>query len=304
MRYRPWISAALVFAGCGLQDDLEEGRLALERKLNQPDRISYRWVALNECYPQMDRARFTWGRYRALLALLADPRYVVVPLDEFDAAKARHPDKVVVGLRHDIDGNFCKAAPMAALERAAGVRSTYYARHTDAYYAYGWPRPQRRRAIREKLAGIQAMGHEVGLHFDVLTLALRYGLDLGATLQAELDWLRAGGLRVTGVSHHGSDLAARLDFSNYEVFAGMTTRDTISYRGRTIALGTLDLADFGLGYEAYHLAYDHYFSDVGGRWSDADPVEALPGVKAGEGVVILTHPVWWGSDDDAFAYVE
>lgn len=292
-----------LLGSCGYEADLRQARMNLEAHTVPPDRISYDWVELHSCYREMGRAVFTWRSYRNLLAELSNERYVVVPLREFAAAKALHPDKVVVGLRHDMDGNFCKAPAMAAVEARQGFRSSFYVRHTDPYYAYGWPSPQRRRVILPYLRAMQEQGHEIGLHFDVVTLAAAYGLDGAAVLDTELAWLRGeGGLDVTGVAHHGSTLAADVPFQNYEFFAGMTTRESFTYRGREVALGRHRLEEFGLDYEAYHLDYDFYFSDVGGSWTPANPLNGLPTLSPGQSAVILTHPVWWGSDDDPFKY--
>lgn len=299
----PWFAALLMLAACGYEDDLRQAKMGIEAHAQPPDRISYDWIEFHSCYKQMERATFTWRSYRNLLAELSNERYVVVPLREFQAAKALHPDKIVVSLRHDMDGNFCKAPAMAALETRAGLRSSYYVRHTDPYYAYGWPDPQRRRAILPPLRAMQEKGHEVGLHFDVVTLQMAYGLEGRAVLAAELAWLRDdGGLDIVGVAHHGSPLAARVPFQNYEFFAGMTTRDAVTYEGRTVPLGRHRLGEFGLAYEAYHLDYEFYYSDVGGKWSPANPLDGLPTLSPGQSAVILTHPVWWGSDDDPFTY--
>lgn len=302
-KYFPWWAVFVVLAGCGgYEDGARAARLSMLARLQPPDRISWAWIEYHSCFEQMARATFTWRSYRNLLAELGNDRYAVVPLREFQAAKARHPDKVVVGLRHDMDGNFCKAPAMAAVEASMGVRSSYYVRHTDEYYAYDWPWPERRRAILPALREIQDRGHEVGLHFDVVSMAVEYGIEPAALLRTELEWLRGGGLDIVGVSHHGSPSAARHDFNNYEFFAGMTTRDALAAGRRVVPLGRHSLQEFALQYEAYHLGYEHYYSDVGGTWSPESPLTALPALAPGQSAVILTHPVWWGSDDDPFKY--
>jgi hypothetical protein len=290
------VLSSLLAGACG--DDV---RLQLDRRLNPPDRNSYEWVRLHSCRDQMARARFTWRSYENLLTALQNERYLVVPLRELVAARAQYPGKVVVGLRHDMDGNFCKAVTMAELEKRMGVRSTYFVNHTERYYGYGWPHPQRIHDILPYLRRMQALGHEIGLHNDTITMAWKYGFEPSELLTVELAYLRWAGLTVDGTSAHGSDEAREYHFSNYELFAGMTKRTTLERGKRRIALGAHTLAEFGLSYEAYHLGYEDYASDVGGRWS-TDPLEALAALEPGESAVLLTHPQWWGAEDPADSY--
>jgi len=65
--------------------------------------------------------------------------------------------KLVV-LRHDIDGKLGNALRMAELEHELGIQSTYY---------FGFPY-----TFKPEIIGkIQALGHEVGYHYEVLSKA-------------------------------------------------------------------------------------------------------------------------------------
>ena len=289
-------AGALFLLACG-----DPALINLKAKLNAPDRNSLDWVRLNSCFDQMHRAVYTWRSYRNLLAELTKDRYVVVPLREFAAAATTHPDKVVVGMRHDMDGNFCKAITMAETEYAQGIRATYFVRHTEKYYSYDWPHPQRIRAILPDLLRVQRMGHEVGLHLDSVTMAWLYGFNPAELLSDELAYLRGAGLDIRGTSAHGSDEARDYHFSNFEVFEGMTTRTTLVHGPRRIPLGEHAMNEFDLDYEAYHMKNKYYFSDAGGRWNES-PLHVLPDLKPGENAIILSHPEWWGADDEQREY--
>ncbi len=262
-----------------------------------PPLASDSWVVRHVCQPAAHAAHFTWAEYDELLAELRKPRYRVVPMRDFEGA-IRHADRhVIVGLRHDSDGSICKCSEMAEREHAMGISSTYFILHTEPSYGWGLPRLQRREAELPRYRELEHLGHEVGLHFDGLTMALEYGLDAGKFIGADLDWLRSHGLHIVGASAHGSGLAKIAHFVNYEIFASMNTQPSVAYKGRSVKLGTLHLADFALQYEAYHVGYKNYLSDSGGKWNVPDPIAALRALAPGDNVEILVHPLWWGRDD-------
>jgi hypothetical protein len=279
------------------------------------------WVVDRTCKASTKRARYSWAQYGELLAELKAPRYAVVPLREFTAAatSAREKkDKVVIGLRHDVTGNVCKIQPMAKLEHDAGIRSSYFLAHTDKFYGWGSTpaRYRRRTAVVPRYAAVQSLGHELGLHSDVLTLALRDGVDPARALDEELTWLRRHGLKIAGVASYGSKLAREAGFVNYELFTGMNKQPAVTFQGRTVQLGKHALGKFDLQYEAYHLGHAHYLSDSGGRfvyrdadkttysddkrdWTPAHLIAKLKTLRPGDSAQLVITPVWWGSENTA-----
>lgn len=226
--------------------------------------------------------RFLYSAYERLLGALADDRrYLVVPLRELRGAPR---DRVVVGLRHDVDDRLESALELARLERRHGLRSTYYLLHTAAYY---------RRAALPDFLRLQELGHEVGWHNDLVTLQCVEGVDARKYLRGELDWLRRAGLEVVGTAAHGSYWGHRLGYSNNAFF-----RD---FEGEVDAVGDCRiekaaLAEFGLEYDANLLAPDHYFSDArfdpaGRRWHPE--YLDLASFRPGEAVILLVHPCHW-----------
>jgi hypothetical protein len=225
---------------------------------------------------------FLYSAYERLLRELSDEsRFRVVPLREFREAPR---DRVVVGLRHDVDDRLESALSLAALERRCGLRSTYFLLHTAAYY---------RRAALSGFLRLQELGHEVGWHNDLVTLECVQGVEPRAYLSGELAWLRGAGLEVVGAAAHGSYWGHRLGYSNnafFRDFEGEVDR----VGGTTLAKGTL--AEFGLEYDANLLGEDHYFSDArfdaaGRRWHP-DYLD-LSVYRPGESVILLVHPCHW-----------
>ncbi len=246
--------------------------------------------------------RFLLRDYERLIERLADSsRYNVVPLRELSTAPR---DRVVVGLRHDVDARIASALEMAALEARHGLRATYFILHTASYYGkVRSGRPRRRESLLPKLRQLQDMGHEVGWHNDLVTLECVLGVEPREYLAGELSWLRENGVDVRGVASHGSYWARRLGYhNNYffedfgELYEGLPHNTEVDVRGRRVRLSKGRLAEFGLEYEAYHLGEDHYASDArfdaaGHRWHP-DRLE-LGRFEPGEKVIVMTHPEYW-----------
>lgn len=257
------------------------------------------WVVQHSCIKRAKAAKFTWAEYKQLLAELKNDRYTVVPLREFAAAadSTANTHQIVVAMRHDMDGNVCKAGTMAGIEQDLGIRSTYFIRPTDLYFGWGWPQVIRREATVPRYQAIQSMDHEMGIHYDMLSMKMDHDLDPAVLLTEDLAWLRERKLEITGAASHGSAQAHKYNFVNYEFFAGMTTRTVLVYGEKSSPLGQHTLAEFGLAYEAYRIGSRVYLSEAGGKWNVADPVQSLRGLPQGSRVQILTHPVWWGSEE-------
>ena len=97
---------------------------------------------------------FTYDAYRGLLDLLKTEGYVSTDYHRYQA----HPRCVI--LRHDIDTSLEQAVRLARLEAEHGVHSTWFVLLRTDFY-----NPASQKSL-EKLHAIQAMGHEIGLHFD------------------------------------------------------------------------------------------------------------------------------------------
>ena len=98
---------------------------------------------------------FTLSIYHKLLTTLQDKGFVFQPFLDF----LERPAGRVVTLRHDVDKLPANALKMAILEHGLGIRGTYYFRCVKA----SWDEP-----VMRQLA---EMGHEIGYHYEDLSLA-------------------------------------------------------------------------------------------------------------------------------------
>lgn len=109
--------------------------------------------------------KFTYEAYRGLLALLREQGYAFRDYHNYEDA----PRCVI--LRHDIDTNLNQALKLAELEAEEGVRSTWFVLlRTDFYNVAS-------KAGQAALRCIQALGHEIGLHFDEVAYVPALGQD-------------------------------------------------------------------------------------------------------------------------------
>ena len=238
--------------------------------------------------PWLER-RHVYSRYAAFLDRLAGPRFEVVPLRELRSTAPG--DRVAVGLRHDVDDRLGSALELARLERARGLRATYFVLHSARYY----DGPDLLPALHE----LRRLGHEVGFHYDLVTLQVVHGGDPREYLARELARLRAAGIDVVGAAAHGSYWGHKLGYKNDYFFRGLDEPqpgfpNSERVGDVVLAKGTLD--EFALEYDASRLGETHYWTDSwtdasGRRWHpDLLDLDALaPGSRA----VVLVHPCHW-----------
>jgi hypothetical protein len=101
---------------------------------------------------------FTLDKYRDLCQAAINSQYILFLLTVRAYMTMPNPPQKCIVLRHDIDRNFGNALRMAELEPELGIQSTYYFRVPYTF------KPD---IIRK----IQALGHEVSYHYEVLSKA-------------------------------------------------------------------------------------------------------------------------------------
>ncbi len=233
-----------------------------------------------------------------------------VPMREL----AAHPEwSDAIALRHDIDHDLDLALEVAHHEHERGIRATYFLLHTTDY----WNDPR----FAVKCAQLEAYGHEVGLHLNLLTEWIEGRCaTLDRRLTELLEHLRSGGVDVVGTSGHGDRTCYEHGFSNYWIWKELrgdqpeTTECGLSAEGIPVAdpqwqvpypkdnrlrrddgaeldLWTVSLADHGLAYDAVHVQNAQYWTDTGGGWNrSGDPLKADLSTGRHQ---ILMHPHWW-----------
>lgn len=110
---------------------------------------------------------FTLDIYRELLETLLSKGYVLIPYSKY-----RHSDiatsQMFVILRHDVDAKSGNSLKTAQIEHSLGVKATYYFRKP----ASGDMRRGNGKGMTEPeyIRAIVALGHEIGYHYEDLSL--------------------------------------------------------------------------------------------------------------------------------------
>ena len=272
-----------VFSSCEKDELIDEGKSwdELEQEIYEKYKNHPKW---------------TWGQYQGILSELSKEKYVVLPVyemkDYFDSTK------VVVCLRHDVDGQIFKAIEMASIENFYGFRSTYYILATSPYYGrFVNNKMVRNKCMEEAYQRIHLLGHEIGIHNDLLTIMIQYKNDPLQFNKDEIEFYKSIGITIYGTASHGSYIA-RETVGNYRIFSEFATTDEVEYMGEEYKVGEHSLAEYGYTYEAYFIDYNKYLSEAGGKWSIENDYEGmilyLQKSKPGDRIQILTHPAWWG----------
>lgn len=201
---------------------------------------------------------------QVLRDLKAMPGRRLLPLRDF--APAWRDDPSCIGLRVDIDDDLVAAVTMAEIAQQEAVRLTFFLLPTAPYYGrFATGAFHRHEAVAGFARRIQDLGHEIGLHADPFLYARDHGLDGNAATVAELDWLRAQGLRIGGISGH--NCASYYGAESVEVFARfrLAPRKMLARDGLYLPLGTLDADALGIAYEG------SFFEAPPGGSDPADP---------------------------------
>lgn len=202
---------------------------------------------------------FSRSTYAAMLETLARSDYRFLTFSGELGGLSENQFRRLCLLRHDVDISLDYAADMARIERAHGVRSTYFLMLRSPMYNL---------LSRHAAAVIQqllTLDHEIGLHFDAGCPRLR-GITLEEAICFEIDTLSSlVGQRIRTFSfHQPSDEAIRL---------------------RVAIPGVINT------YHPEQLSGYKYISDSNRIWRGMDPFEFA---RSGfDRVHILTHPIWW-----------
>lgn len=202
---------------------------------------------------------FSYAAYVRLLSLLREHAYETVDYHDYEG----HPHCVI--LRHDIDTDLAQAVRFAELEAQEGVRSTYFVLLRTDFY-----NPASSGSL-EQLHRIQALGHEIGLHFDEKAYPAGTPEETVQRILKEREVLSA--LLETAVStvsmHRPSQ--ATLD-------ADLQIPGMVNSYGRTF------FRDF------------KYLSDSRRRWRE--PVEEIIRSGTYDRLHILTHAFWYHQQEE------
>jgi hypothetical protein len=276
-------------------------------------------------------AVFTYTQYIELLKTITKKSSIALPLyqfkDTFDSSR------IIIGMRHDVDRHPFKALEMSKIEKEFNIYSTYYLLPTDKYYGnidnnYDFIRMY---CMIDLYKEIFDMGHEIGIHNDLLTVMLEWGKDPKRFNQNELFYFSVNEIDIYGSTSHGSKLAIETNTGNYEIFKEFNKKNFVEYNGKEYPLGIDFMKNFGFEYEGNYIDHNKFLYDVGGKWTyidysqkvvtnliyfdfennESEPdkayyrrddisfdevIEIVNDLKPGDRLIILTHPIWWGKE--------
>ena len=208
-----------------------------------------------------EHALFTEREYAALLDL-AKEKYAFCGYDEF-------PDKPSVFWRHDVDHSAHRSLALAKLEAERGLRCAYHLLLTSRYYSIFEPE------IGVIFREIAALGHEIGLHFDMDAFG-ETEAPSGAQMEQRIALEKNVIESIVGVS------VRSMSFHNY-----VMNRERLNEREM---IGGL----FNCGSPPFVQQFK-YVSDSNGIWRYdrlRDVLEQPPFPR----LHVLTHPEWWTPD--------
>ncbi len=213
-------------------------------------------------------------------------------------------------IRHDVDHDIWTAKKMAVIETENNIQSTFFILHTAPYFRNNVK--QTMKICRE----IQSLGHEIGLHNNLITSFFKNNTDPYRELCELMNLFKKEGISISGTAAHGSrfiqninkslDKNSIIKYANYFVFSEiyknklMLIKDKILppdliFNNIKLKLPCINMNDFDLQYEAYFIHFDKYVSDAGRKfWSVGnDPLKEINNLSNGDVLQCLLHPIWW-----------
>ncbi len=169
-------------------------------------------------------------------------------------------------IRHDVDVSLRRAVRLARQEHAWGARSTYHVMMDSPFYDV------RSAGSKAILAEIASLGHELGLHYDVMVRRMDQAdpkvreQDIAAACDACGELL---GAPVRSVSFH------------------LPIQDLLR--------GPLTIGGRVSGYADDLFRW--YLSDSRARWREGEPLESLAKPRS-HILQILVHPEWWAETNE------
>ena len=206
---------------------------------------------------------FTLEKYRELCRVLQERSEIFT----FDRYLSENPKGKVTVLRHDVDRSIQNALRMAQLEHEAGIRSSYYFRYPGTF-------------VPNIIGKIRDLGHEVGYHYEVLSMAKGdYDKAIGLFRSGLGEFRKI--CEVATICMHGSPLSK---YDNRDLWK------------------KYDFRDFGIKGEAYLSMADKgliYLTDTGRSWGGKHSVrDAMPGARKVPVETTDDLIAWIGSADE------
>lgn len=222
---------------------------------------------------------FTYKKYQELLISLKEKEYDFRTFESF--CKGNNPNRFVM-LRHDVDTRPLHSLQVAKIEYSLEIPASYYFRIV--------PKSNHPEIIKQ----IVALGHEIGYHYEDLTLAKGDSVLAIDLFKEHLEYFRQF-YPVTTICMHGSPMSS---YDNREIW------DSYNYKEWNL-----------IGEPYFDIDFQEiaYITDTGRKWNDLqsnrrdkvatsrhfqyrttnDLIEALLKGYLPEKIMITTHPQRW-----------
>lgn len=233
----------------------------------------------------------TFLDYQNFLREAKNNNFIFLPLKEFVNERSNTP-KNIIGLRHDVDCDIDHCIKIARIEHEEGVKATYFMLHTAKYFFDDIKSRQLNKHLIEKLKYIQDdLGHEIGIHSDLMPIELIYKLNPDNYLLEIIELLQESGINIQGIAGHGN-LFKHLYKENF-------LKSNEKVRNKNIYANPhkeFYCNKFGLSYEAYSLDHDLFIGDAdfpnNKRWDFSNLNKDFYVFKE-DRIIILIHTAHW-----------
>lgn len=207
---------------------------------------------------------FKFKHYKEILNNATRSGYSFTALQDFDNNRNKTP---LIILRHDIDFAPVRALEFAKIENELGIKSTFFVRlHAKQYNPFNF-------RVFAALKEIAELGHEIGLHSEVLDFAEAVGEDKQRAFNQEQEVFKTLFEKGKfGVSPHSDFTGA----NNLDFCAELASKNS------------------NILYNAYDAKFTdscRYISDSLGKWKGGQCVCRLIGEE--DRIYLLIHPVYW-----------
>lgn len=176
-----------------------------------------------------------------------------------------HSGSPLLFLRHDIKISLPKALRLAEIEQEYGLPATYMVRGDSSLYSLA------SRQARIQLMELVQMGHEVGLHFD-LVHETRQSLSFLRLIEAEI----------------------HVACERIEQIICRPVRSFSLQRAIPLLAGGPLLINGRVNADAGELR-EWRLSDSGGKWRGGNPLAQIAH-PTGPVLQLILHPIWWGDE--------
>jgi hypothetical protein len=213
------------------------------------------------------QAKFSFSYYRQMLNQAIDAGYRCTSFANYSESSSR-----TVIVRHDVDYTLNGVREMAEIERSLGINASYFFRvHANEYNLFS---PY----VQQLLRHLMMLGHEIGLHFEAMSVGRALAVDPPDLLRREIKILElACGKAIESVSEHRDISQVVHSTPNFH-----DIYDPLDSGVKRYAL------------EPRFFKEMKYLSDSNGVWREGDLSMHLGFHSRFQ---ILVHPDWWFEHD-------